>query len=193
MLIALGALILGSLVTLWATTHLTHRSRLVFALETGERIDPAELGMDATRLKFGNIELSNLVVLYLSVENRGQRDVFVPDAGKFLSGDRPPGATPLPRVDLPRLGILAFRTLNGDDAAFWIPLARSKKGSNDPQHLHINIHRIRAGAKAKFKILGTVWSGESSLQPQDVHFFPGAIPDVDIQVQGLLSKPFLTH
>ena len=192
MLVTLVVFLAGVAVSWWAATHWIHRPRLVFDLEVGERIDPAELGLNWMTLQMGPLTIKNLIILHLSITNRGRRDVIVPDAGKSASGQRPMSATPLPRIDFSRLGVLGFRTLNSDDSAYWIPLAKSRKSHGDPQHLHIYIHRIRGGSTAHFRILGTVWEGSSALEPSDTDFFPGAIPDVDVDVCGLLRKPYLT-
>jgi hypothetical protein len=194
LLLSLGALVGGSLVTYYVTTHFIHRPRLAFSLKQVARIVPADIGLTAAVIQWAGLAVPNLCVLELTIDNEGRRDIIVADASLPPSGgQRPPSATPQPRIDFPqrRFGVLAFDTLNSDAAAFWIALAKQRQAG--AQHVHVNIHRIRAKSTGTFRIVGTIWNGPATLTPGDVRFFPGAIPDVDISVAGLLAKPFLPH
>lgn len=193
LLLATASLAVGSLVTWLVARRVIHRPRLCFHLSERERIDlEVMIGHDAAKLAFGNLEVHNLLLLHLSITNRGRRDVIVHDAALPEGAkERPASATPLPRVDLRSVGVLAFQTLN-PAPTFFVALAKQKTGHH-LQHLHINLYRIAAGTTAEFRIIATVWRKKrpKTLSADDVHFFPGAIPDVDVVASGLLRKPFL--
>jgi hypothetical protein len=91
-----------------------------------------------------------------------------------------------PHIEFTDLFIHGFKTLNNDDSKFYIPL-----GHSGPK-VHINIHNLRAGATARFQILGTLRNGRTEFSADQARFFPGRIQNVDVTTHGMIARPWKT-
>jgi hypothetical protein len=119
----------------------------------------------------------------LEVSHRGHADIVVPDAGNPQSPNRPLQ----PSFDFDNLSVFEIRTVNNDQSRFYIALCKA----NYSHRIFVNIHRIRAGTTARFQIVATFTANPATINPSQVHFFPGTIPNIDIVTQGAISRPWL--
>lgn len=160
------------------------RPKIVIGLEEIARIDPGTVGVQV-QMKVGTTEITNLVLLEVSVTNRGPRDLVIDDANDLSKH-------PLrPRVELP----LHFRALadpwnpGGSTPAADIRVARQLHEGR--QVFFVHIHRLGVGTTARARIVCTYTASLSvpPLRPDALQFFRGFLPDVTIQSSGLLAEP----
>ena len=170
--------------TYFIARRVIHRPKLTITVEPTLVLRPEDLDVhDSLELSVKGKKVQALCALSLEIACKGRKDVVVPDAGR----GRAPGATPLPRVDFNGFRIVGIRTLNNDASRFYIPLGRHSGGRG----VYLNIHRLRAGAVARFQIIGELETGRAQFDPEQCHVFPGAIPDVDLLTRGTVARPWL--
>ena len=176
----LGALI-GFVTSWYFFLRGTARSRVSVCLSEVANIDPSTVGV-AVDMKIGATRVSNLMVLELSLHNRGPGDVDVLDAGDETRQDLrpriefPPGLRVIadpwnPQRSTPRADVRAARRLNGD-----------------VQEVHIHVHRLAVGETSRLRILST-WAGEAVAPPgvaRSSRFVPGFLANTDLHPAGLL-------
>jgi hypothetical protein len=177
--------VFGGLITYVIAVRVAHRSRLSIRLVPTVVLYPSDLDVhNALTFSVQGRQVQNICALQLEIECKGKRDVVVDDARL----PRPPNATPLPRVEFRDFRMIGVRTLNNDASRFYIPLSRPSERT-----LYINIHRLRAGATARFQIVGELEHGRRQFDADQCQLFPGAIPDIDLVTSGRIHRPWLTR
>jgi hypothetical protein len=161
------------------------RLRLVIDLAELVAIDPTALDVKV-EMKIGTLRPQNLVLLELSVTNRGPRDLVVSDAAD------PQTRHLRPRIELP-VGVTAL-------ADPWNPAGVSPQSDvrvarslvNGVQQLHVHVHRLASGQRSSARILCTCSYPpglQDAIAQDGVAFFTGFLADADIQGSGLLRPP----
>jgi hypothetical protein len=182
----LAGIIGGAVVTFVIARRVVHRPKLCVRVEPTLVLFPADLDVhDRLAFSVGGHNVDNLCALAVEVVCKGQKDVVVPDAAP----PRGPNATPLPRIDFDDFRIIGIRTLNNDASRFYIALGRRANNRG----IHLNIHRLRAGATARFQVVGELEGGRRQFDADQCRVFPGAIPDVDFVTSGKIARPWLTQ
>jgi hypothetical protein len=184
----LGALLGGSLS--WLVTYRyfkmggSARSRLAITLSEVARIAPSTVGI-RLEMKVGSREVPNLLLFDLTVRNRGPHDIDIADAVE-------PGRRELrPRIVLPT-GIRAVADPWNPEGSTPRQDVRVARTFEDTQQLlHIHVHRLASDASVSVRIVCTYELDEKPplLEGKQVHFFPGFLPNVDVQALGLLAPP----
>ncbi|UOX86049.1 hypothetical protein MUY14_30320 [Amycolatopsis sp. FBCC-B4732] len=159
------------------------RLKVVTGLDEVARIDPATIGVQV-KMKIGTTDISNLLVLEVSVENRGAKDLVIEGA------DDPAQHDLRPRIELPE----GFRALadpwNPDGARPEADVRLARQLRDSRQVFYVHIHRLARGATVRARIVCTQKGEQNSGQIVDtsMQFSPGFFPDVDIKPAGLLEK-----
>lgn len=175
--------ILGWVANWWVTRHYTHRGKLVIELSPSFSLSPRELGAlgQPLTIRYANVAVEKLICFELRVQNTGDADLLLE-----IPVPHQPTDPPMPRIDFARFRVLAFATLDPDEARFNIALAKCK---NDTA-VYLNIRRIKAHARATFGIVGAPDEGVTEAEVVK-GCFPGFIPNTDIQLAGFLSGAVL--
>lgn len=158
------------------------RLKIVIGLEEVARIDPATVGVQV-KMKIGTMEISNLLVLEVTVQNRGAKDLVIKDAEDSSQHDL------RPRIELPP----GFRALadpwnpDGSKPGADVRIARQLRDSR--QVFYVHIHRLARGAAVRVRIVCTQKGERNSgqIKGDELVFDPGFLPDVDVKPAGLLG------
>jgi hypothetical protein len=158
------------------------RAALVITMEERARIDPSTVGVRVD-MKIGTITVTNLVVLEIAVTNRGHRDLVVDDASD------PEKHALRPRVELPE----GLRSLadpwnpEGSGPTADVRIAR-QLGADNRQVFFVHLHRLAKGETSRARLLCTYRTADPPppLVGDELRFFPGFLPNVDVRVAGLL-------
>jgi hypothetical protein len=178
-------ILVGGAITFFVARRYAHRPKLTFRLDPAALIFPDELGMGPhLELRYGNSPVTNLVSLSFVLTHTGSTDVVVADAAP----PRPANATLQPFFDFADFEVFSVKTVNNDESRFYVALSKALGSTR----VYVNIHRIRAGTTARFQMLGTLRNGRRHIEAEQVAFFPGALPNVDVLTQGIISRPWLT-
>jgi len=195
--------VIGALLGI-ATSHYYFRRslaagpQLVVGLEEKARIDRSTAGTEI-RMKVGRIEVTNLVVLEITVSNPGTGNLVVNDAD---DEERQPNR---PRIELP----IGLQALADPWNPAWNPhqedvrpnpradvrMARQLRESDDRQVLHIHVRGLAVGETTRWTVLCTYRrvAEQAPLTATDLQFFPGMDERFTAQGDGLLKDaPVLT-
>ncbi|UOZ10225.1 hypothetical protein [Amycolatopsis sp. WQ 127309] len=159
------------------------RLKIVIGLTEVARIDPATVGVQV-KMKIGTTEISNLLVLEVTIQNRGAKDLVVEGAEDSSKHEL------RPRIELPE-GFRALAdpwNLDGSKPDADVRLARQLRDSR--QVFYVHIHRLARGATVRARIVCTQ-KGERNtgrLMGDEVVFSSGFLPDVDVRPSGLLER-----
>jgi hypothetical protein len=157
--------------------------RLVVGLTETARLNPASVGVKV-EMKVGSITVGNLVVLRLTVTNRGRTDVVVPDAEDEGQHRR------RPRIELPD----GLRSLtdpwnpNGPSTLTDVRVARRLREEDNRQVLYLHVHGLAAGETSSTTVLCTdrLPVDRGPLSGEALRFFPGITPRFTVRADGLL-------
>ncbi|GAB3156022.1 hypothetical protein GCM10027258_61830 [Amycolatopsis stemonae] len=159
------------------------RLKVAIGLDEVARIDPATIGVQV-KMKIGTTEISNLLVLEVTVQNRGAKDLVVDGADDASKHEL------RPRIELPE----GFRALadpwNPDGARPNADVRLARQLRDSRQVFYVHIHRLARGATVRARIVCTQKGEQNSGQILDssLRFSPGFLPDVDVKPFGLLEK-----
>ncbi len=171
--------------TLWAGRRLSHRPRLKIGVTPRATIVPQELDIEPNLLRFfvKERQIYNLCLLHVELRLDGFRDIIL----ARHDSNNPDRTLINPFIQFTDFQILALHTLNNDESAFYIPLARSRSDTR----LHINFQRMKAGTIVRFQILGTLFRQRTEFTEDQAALFPGTLPDVDVSSFGLIQADHL--
>lgn len=177
---AVGGL-LGFLTSWYFFRRGAGRPTVMISLAEIAHIDPSTVGVRVD-MKVGRMEVTNLLLLEVSVTNKGPGDVDVADAD---NAERQPMR---PSIELPpNIRALAdpWNPINAS-ARSDVRIARSLR--NERQALHVHIHRLASRSTTHARVLCTYKDATSAptVKSEDLCFFPGFLANVDIETGGLL-------
>ena len=179
-LVNFAFLILGAIISYFVTIRFIHRPTLMITLKQVAAIVPDEIRAGPNlQMTYDRRPINNLAAFILEVSNKGKADIVVPSN----ISQQPDNSIPQPNIRFEGVRILAVKTLNNNPSKFNIPLAPHLEGTQ----MYVNVLRIKSGATAKFQILGTFTDNSSSLESEKVTLYSGAIPNVNIKTDGILS------
>jgi hypothetical protein len=160
------------------------RRRIELGLQEAVHLDEDALGLDL-KMKIGERDLTNLVVLRLTVANTGWADVVIDDADDHEKHHL------RPRIELP-VGLRAIIdpwTAGGTTARSDVRAARSV--SDGRQRIHVHLRRLATKETALINVVCTYpeLQAAPAWNHSSVAIFEGYTPDVDVELAGLLQPP----
>lgn len=172
----------GGLVTYLVARNIPNRPRLVISLTQEVSFSLADLGIQNVTLQHGVVPLPNLCVLELMISNRGSR--LFPRRGGDIRTD---WNDPKPRIDFVDFEIIGKPIFLNSNPGFYVPIAKS----GGDKRIYVNVQRIAAGVTARIRLVGVRDDHAKPFTAEEVHFFPGALHNVDVIGEGLLRPPYL--
>jgi hypothetical protein len=181
--------VLGALVGV-LTSHiyfkrgLSSGPQLVVGLVEKARIDPSTVGVKV-EMKVGSLQVTNLVVLEVTVSNPGGGNLSIADA------DDPRQHPKRPRIELPE-GLRALAdpwNPEGAPARADVRVARQLRGEDGRQLLYVHVHGLASGENARVSVLCSYRTAGSTkpLAAGELRFFPGMHERVTASGEGLLK------
>jgi hypothetical protein len=187
--LAIGTLVLGVVATWFFARYYFRRGggarrKVAMGLQESVHLDEEALGLDL-KMKIGDRDLTNLVVLRLTVANTGPADVVIDDADDheqhYLR----------PRIELPAglRAIIDPWTAGGTTARSDVRAARSM--GDGRQRIHVHIRRLATKERALINIVCTYpeLHAAPALNHSSFAVYEGYTPDVDFELAGLLQPP----
>jgi len=147
-------------------------------------IDPSTVGVQV-EMRVGTRDVTNLLLLEVVVTNRGPGDMIVEDASDASKHQL------RPRIELPVDVRALADPWNPDGSRPAADVRLARRWQDNRQVIFVHIHRLAKGATSRARILCTYQADASSpsLESSALSFFPGFMPEVDIQPAGLLRRP----